>query len=63
MENATTVPRPTPSRRENLWVNLLCNAVFLAVILTTLSKEHRLGPMWALLLAISLLQKWVAHER
>src|SRR5690606_28812719 len=37
-----------------LWVNLLCNAVFPAVVLTTLSKEHRLGPMWALVLAISL---------
>ena len=64
MEIASTPPPPPPSpasvappqppRRENIWINLLCNAVFPAVILTTLSKEHRLGPMWALVLAISL---------
>jgi hypothetical protein len=64
MEIASTPPTPPPSppsvappqppRRENIWINLLCNAVFPAVILTTLSKEHRLGPMWALVLAISL---------
>src|SRR5690606_22513217 len=47
-------PAPPAPKRENLWINLLCNAVFPAVILTTLSKEHRLGPMWALVLAISL---------
>lgn len=45
---------PAPPKRENLWINLLCNAVFPAIVLTTLSKEHRLGPMWALVLAISL---------
>ncbi len=57
MENsAATSPSPSvvPPKRENLWVNILCNAVFPALVLTTLSKEHRLGPMWALLLAISL---------
>ncbi len=69
MENAATNPIPSPapapvppatavpppaSKRENIWINLLCNAVFPAVVLTTLSKEHRLGPMWALMLAISL---------
>ncbi|MBX3743767.1 MAG: MFS transporter [Verrucomicrobiae bacterium] len=50
---ATSTPAPAPPR-ENLWINLLCNAVFPAVILTTLSKEHRLGPMWALIVAVSL---------
>lgn len=62
MENDAAAPSPPPPapshtpppKRENIWVNLLCNAVFPAVILTTLSKEHRLGPMWALVLAISL---------
>lgn len=44
----------TPPKRENLWINLLCNAVFPAVVLTTMSKEHRLGPVWALVIAISL---------
>lgn len=46
---------PTPrSKPENLWLNLFCNAVFPAVILSTLGKETRLGPVWALVLAISL---------
>ncbi len=67
MEIESTPPNPPPSaplppqsapsqppKRENIWINLLCNAVFPAVILTTMSKEHRLGPMWALVLAISL---------
>jgi len=63
MEIASTPPPPPapqasaqiqPPKRENIWINLLCNAVFPAVILTTMSKEHRLGPMWALVLAISL---------
>jgi hypothetical protein len=54
MEDALAAPAKPRTKPENLWVNLLCNAVFPAVVLTTLSKEHRLGPMWALLLAISL---------
>lgn len=55
MEDAPVAPATrAPQKQENLWINLLCNAVFPAVVLTTLSKEHRLGPMWALVLAISL---------
>jgi hypothetical protein len=54
MDTATVAPAPPSRRQENLWFNLLCNAVFPAVVLTTLSKEHRLGPMWALVIAISL---------
>ncbi|MGE3308763.1 MAG: VC0807 family protein [Limisphaerales bacterium] len=50
----TPAASAAPPKRENLWINLLCNAVFPAVILTTMSKEHRLGPMWALIVAISL---------
>lgn len=55
-ETGATTPLPSsvPARKENLWVNLVCNAVFPAIILTTLSKESRLGPVWALILAISL---------
>lgn len=49
----SSIPAPPP-KRENLWVNLVCNAVFPAVVMTTLGKEHRLGPVWALLLALSL---------
>lgn len=54
MDSTATVPLPPAPRRENLWINLLCNAVFPAVVLSTLSKEHRLGPMWALVVALSL---------
>lgn len=51
-----SAPLPTgpPRKPENLWINLFCNAVFPAVVLSTLSKEHRLGPVLALLLALSL---------
>ena len=52
--SAGPTPAPTRRRQENLWLNVLCNAVFPAVILTQLSKEHRLGPTYALLLALSL---------
>lgn len=54
METTPLATPAPPPPRENLWINLLCNAVFPAVILTTLSKEHRLGPMWALIVAVSL---------
>lgn len=54
MDNAAATPMAPAPKRENLWINLLCNAVFPAVVLSTLGKEHRLGPVWALLLAISL---------
>lgn len=50
----TPAPQTAPaSKPESLWVNLICNAVFPAVVLGTLSKESRLGPTWALLLALS----------
>ena len=43
-----------PPKQENLWLNLICNAVFPAIVLSTMSKESRLGPTWALMLALSL---------
>ena len=48
-KNQTTEARP-----ENLWVNLLFNIVIPAVILTTMSKPERLGPVWALIIGCSL---------
>lgn len=54
MDQAATAASPAAPKPENLWLNLVCNAVFPAVVLSTLSKESRLGPVWALLLAISL---------
>lgn len=44
----------TEERPENLWVNLLFNIVVPAVILTTMSKPERLGPVWALIIGCSL---------
>lgn len=56
LEQATagTVAPPETRRapRENILVALLCNAAYPALVLTFLSKEHRLGPTWALVLAL-----------
>lgn len=43
-----------PPKAENLWISLLCNAAFPALVLIKLSDEARLGPVRALLLALSL---------
>ncbi|HTI68578.1 MAG TPA: VC0807 family protein [Candidatus Limnocylindria bacterium] len=49
-------PTSTPPRekRENLWLNLACNAVLPGLLLTKLSKPERLGPIWALVIALSI---------
>lgn len=47
-------PAAPPPRRENLWINLICNAVFPALVLSFLGSKERLGPAWALILALSL---------
>ena len=38
--------------RENLLVNLICNIAVPTYVLTSLSKEEHLGPLWGLVLAI-----------
>ena len=38
--------------RENLLVNLICNIGVPTYVLTSLSKEEHLGPLWGLVLAI-----------
>jgi hypothetical protein len=45
--------RPTPPR-ENVWVNLFCNAILPGLLLTKLSRPERLGPVWALVIAVSI---------
>ncbi|TAG27067.1 MAG: MFS transporter [Verrucomicrobia bacterium] len=40
-------------KRENLLVNLACNLVAPALILSKLSTDERLGPVWALILALA----------
>lgn len=43
-------PRPKP---ENIWLNLLCNIVVPALVLSKLSAEDRLGPLGALLVGLA----------
>lgn len=44
----------TEEKPENLWINLLCNIFIPAVILMQLSSPDRLGPVWALIIGVSL---------
>ncbi len=55
-EASPTPIAPTPKLvpRENVWVNLFCNAVLPGLLLTKLSKPERLGPVWALVVAVSI---------
>jgi hypothetical protein len=43
----------SPPPPENIWFNLLFNAVVPAVILSMGSPENRLGPMWSLVVALA----------
>lgn len=45
---------PPPKPKENVWINLVCNAVLPGILLTQLSKPERLGPVWALVVALSI---------
>src|SRR5688572_19255161 len=51
--NAIPARAAAQSRQENLWLNLLCNAVLPGFLLSYLSKEERLGPVWGLVVALS----------
>ncbi|MDO8544967.1 MAG: VC0807 family protein [Opitutaceae bacterium] len=42
---------PTP-KKENLLLNLACNIAVPTFVLMKLSSEHRLGPVWALVVAL-----------
>jgi len=52
----STPPAPAvPAKpKENVWINLICNAVLPGLLLTQLSKPERLGPVWALVVAVSI---------
>ena len=45
---------PLPQEQENALVSLLLNIVVPAAILSLLSKESRLGPVWALVAAVGI---------
>ena len=50
---ATPAAPPRPPQ-ENVWINLACNAILPGVVLTQLSKETRLGPVWGLVVALAI---------
>jgi hypothetical protein len=52
-DTVPTSASPAGQQRENLWVNLACNALIPGLILNHLSKPGRLGPLYALLVAIA----------
>jgi hypothetical protein len=41
-------------RQENIWLNLLCNAVLPGFLLSWLSEDQRLGPVWGLVVSLSI---------
>ena len=45
--SATAAPK-----RENLLINIVCNIVVPTLVLTKLSGETRLGPLWGLVVAL-----------
>ncbi len=54
MNDQTTTNQPSqPEKPENVFVSLLFNIALPSIILSKLSDLDRLGPMWALLVAIS----------
>jgi hypothetical protein len=49
-----TQPKTPPGKQENMLINLLFNIVLPAIILSKLSPENRLGPVYALIVGLSL---------
>ncbi len=47
-----SAPAATVHKRENLLVNIVCNIVVPTLVLTKLSGDHRLGPLWGLIVAL-----------
>ena len=60
MDASVSNPQPppalqgTPPAKENVFVNRVCNVVLPGFLLTFLSKEHLLGPVFGLLVALSI---------
>ena len=48
-----STPTARPEKQENLLINLLFNVVAPALILSKLSPETRLGPLWSLIVALA----------
>lgn len=43
----------TAPKRENLLINIVCNIVVPTLVLTKLSGDNRLGPLWGLVVALA----------
>lgn len=55
MTETTPASPSRPARKpENIWLNLICNVVLPGLIMSKLSAPERLGPVWALVLGVSL---------
>lgn len=48
----TNPPAARAPARENIWLALICNAAYPAIVLSLLSDEDRLGPTWSLITAL-----------
>lgn len=53
---------PPPAKKENLLVNLACNLFIPFLVLSKLSGETRLGPVWALVVALSFPLGYFVHD-
>jgi hypothetical protein len=47
------VSSPTPKKRENLFLNLICNIAIPTIVLTKLSTDAWLGPQWGMIVALA----------
>ncbi len=47
-------PGSAQPRQENIWLNLLCNALLPGFLFSYLSKDQRLGPVWGLVVSLSI---------
>lgn len=50
------------AKKENLFINLACNLVVPFLVLSKLSGETRLGPVWALVLALAFPLGYFVHD-
>lgn len=52
----------TPAKKENLPLNLACNLFVPFLVLSNLSGETRLGPVWALVVALAFPLGYFVHD-
>ena len=52
--NERCQPAAASPKQENVGINLLCNAILPGFLLSYLSEERRLGPVWGLVVSLSI---------